>query len=92
MEPLQLLDDLPVKVGVAEPKTMSCTGPIAIMAPFCLIRRTSHGRRFPESRQLAQTLLSLHYNPVPGRASSPRWDERCGLPHGRSWPSLAEWG
>jgi len=30
--------------------------------PLCLIRRASHGRRFLESRQLAQTLLSLHYN------------------------------
>ena len=29
-EPLEFADDLAVEVRVAEPKTMSCTGPIAM--------------------------------------------------------------
>jgi hypothetical protein len=32
-QPLQLLDDLPVEVGVVEPRTRSCTGPMAMLPP-----------------------------------------------------------
>jgi hypothetical protein len=31
-QPFQLLDDLPWKLGWLNPKTMSCTGPMAMLA------------------------------------------------------------
>src|SRR5215470_14707372 len=78
MEPLQLLDDLTVEVGVAEPQNDELYRSDRHHGPLRLIPR-------PGPPEVSGDLAAGHPPPFtarppfhlgPGRASSPRWGER----------------